>query len=759
MKTLSLIVLLGLLFVTFDASNAQTQTLLEIVTSRSDTTKFAEHALVDSNIFQLLNETNANKTVFAFSDTGYNSTHVVPIQLAYHISSDVRRSTAFVNGELIASYYFNDTLLPQDKPQQLKLNVNTSDAYVNGKRIVVKDIEASNGVLHIVDEVLDLPGPVSDVTNAQFSALNGLINLLDPQTAYALDNDAGITFLAPSNDAVTSLPAAIVTYLTTDPASVGDFPDIKVDLTNILLNHLVENGTLYSADITTGSTVVTRSGETLTFQVNNEEISIVDITQNTTTQVFSKDILTANGVVHGITNVIVPSTFEFSVKKLLIGLDRKLLFNVTEQNGLFTGPCTVFAPTDAAIVAYLNANPSLSALDVASYHIVSGLFPENLFSEGLLLNTLFSPPTLSVPQKIKITKVSDAWYANGVKLSAPNSATNGYVYLLDEVVNIPPSIPRRLEGFDNLGTLRTALNASGIDLGSLSNITLFAPTNESFEALPAGFLQYLTSPPGVTLLGHVLKNHVHPGAVYSADIVANQTIATLDGSTLAVEVTYDKDVKTITVGGAKVTEADILSSNGVIHIIDAVLADTPNLAISTSDLLHILTPRFFGLLSNSTISHYLQNDSVSFLAPTEAAMDKFNLEGLTSEQVVSVLSNHIVLEVVAPTEWNRTKDYETANSKNFIRNTGDKKVALGEVGKSETGDSATWQQTSYSVVGGVPKARIYTIDNVLNRSEGSPALSIGAIIAIAVVAGLVAIVIIVFIIYKLTSSKTQYEEV
>ncbi len=96
--------------------------------------------------------------------------------------------------------------------------------------------------------------------------------------------------------------------------------------------------------------------------------------------------------------------------------------------------------------------------------------------------------------------------------------------------------------------------------------TVFAPTNAAFEALPEGALVELLKPENKGKLQTILKYHVLPGKVMAAD-VAPMEVASLEGRNITVGVDGEK----VMVDGANVVKTDVEASNGVIHVIDAVL--------------------------------------------------------------------------------------------------------------------------------------------------------------------------------------------
>jgi len=120
------------------------------------------------------------------------------------------------------------------------------------------------------------------------------------------------------------------------------------------------------------------------------------------------------------------------------------------------------------------------------------------------------------------------------------------------------------EGFS---TIVAALTAGGLveTLQGEGPFTVFAPTDAAFEALPAGLLDKLLLPENKDVLVAILTYHVVAGKVMAADIVAGD-VPTVEGSTVTLDT-----MSGVKVNNATVTTADIEASNGVIHVIDAVI--------------------------------------------------------------------------------------------------------------------------------------------------------------------------------------------
>lgn len=117
-------------------------------------------------------------------------------------------------------------------------------------------------------------------------------------------------------------------------------------------------------------------------------------------------------------------------------------------------------------------------------------------------------------------------------------------------------------------TLVAAVQAAGLveTLKSEGPFTVFAPTDAAFAALPEGTVEGLLLPENKDQLVAILTYHVLPGKVMSTDIAGPMSATTVQGTDL--DITTEGGVK---VDGATVVTADIETSNGVIHVIDAVI--------------------------------------------------------------------------------------------------------------------------------------------------------------------------------------------
>ncbi|MCY7293568.1 MAG: fasciclin domain-containing protein [Ferruginibacter sp.] len=169
----------------------------------------------------------------------------------------------------------------------------------------------------------------------------------------------------------------------------------------------------------------------------------------------------------------------------------------------------------------------------------------------------------------KKTEVSTT--ATDTSMVAQTPATTEEAGVMVGGANMVPSknIVENASGSSDHTTLVAAVKAAGLveTLSGAGPFTVFAPTNAAFSALPAGAVDNLLKPEMKKDLTGVLTYHVVSGAVKAADLKDGQKIKTVQGQELTVSV---KDGK-VMINGANVTTADVVSSNGVTHVIDAVL--------------------------------------------------------------------------------------------------------------------------------------------------------------------------------------------
>ena len=231
------------------------------------------------------------------------------------------------------------------------------------------------------------------------------------------------------------------------------------------------------------------------------------------------------------------------------------------------GPFTVFAPTDAAFAKVPKA--TLAALakhpaqlrSVLLYHVVPGSVTASDVAKLSSAKTLEGSSVL-----IKVNK--GGVFVNRAKVTTPDVlAGNGVIHVIDKVLIPPKNIVATANAAGRFTTLTALLKMSGLagTLAKKGPFTVFAPTDAAFAKVPKATLAALAR--NKARLRAVLLHHVVKGQVTAAQAMKLSSAKTLEGKSLEIRVKSGK----VTVGGATVTKADVLASNGVIHVINRVL--------------------------------------------------------------------------------------------------------------------------------------------------------------------------------------------
>jgi len=237
-----------------------------------------------------------NDAFSAFTNPNSNDMNAI---LANHV---VMGAAAF-RSDLTNTYYTTEAEFATD--ENLSLYVNTDDGVtLNGtSSVVMADIVASNGVIHTVDAVIDLPTVVTFATaDPTFSTLVQALTELTPGTDFvsvlsAQDGNGSdpFTIFAPTNDAF---------------ASLASIPG-EADLTPILQHHVVAGANVRSGDLSDGATATTLEGDMITINLPGTGDNIADITDgagNTGIGIDAVDVQAINGVIHVVDTVLIPDT-------------------------------------------------------------------------------------------------------------------------------------------------------------------------------------------------------------------------------------------------------------------------------------------------------------------------------------------------------------------------------------------------------------------------------------------------------------------
>ena len=246
------------------------------------------------------------------------------------------------------------------------------------------------------------------------------------------------------------------------------------------------------------------------------------------------------------------------------------------------GPLTVFAPTDDAfaklpagtVETLLKPENKDTLVSILTYHVVPGRLESGSVLKQKTLGTVNG-------QRAGIAmKNGKPMIDNAVIVATDVEATNGVIHVIDSVI-LPESknVLEIAKGANDFYTLAAAIEAADLVevLKGKGPFTVLAPTDEAFAKLPSGTLETLLKPENKDQLRQILLYHVVPGRVYADQVVKLEKAPTAAGVAAPISVTMTKGkaskkaAPTVRIGGAKVVKTDIDASNGVIHVIDAVI--------------------------------------------------------------------------------------------------------------------------------------------------------------------------------------------
>jgi transforming growth factor-beta-induced protein len=497
--------------------------------------------------------------------------------------------------------------------------------------VIITGAAATDGNQNVTDDAAvndsDEVGTIVEIaeSDGQFTTLLAALDAAG--LAGELDTGGPYTVFAPNDGAFAAIPAETLDALLADPEG---------DLTTILTYHVVE-GEYLSGDLAGLESIDTLSGVPLTITVEGDTISVdgaeviaADIVasngvihvidavmvpegvelpaaeapveepaeevteeateapveepaENVTEEVIEEPVeeMTEEPVVEEPVEEEEPTVVDCAVADgnftTLVAL-----LEVTGLNETLSDPelnVTVFAPTDEAfavlpapVVDFLVNNTAARDLlaDVLLYHVVNGTYTAADL-EGVDNLTALQNETLAINATDGNVTVNQANVT-----AADIECSNGIIHVIDGVLmpSIVPNmtITETAVADGNFTTLVTALNLTGLNatLSEPGPFTVFAPTDEAFDALPAGALDDLVN--DTEALTDVLTYHVVEGWYLAANFENITTLQTVNGANLTFTYTDGN----VTVNGANVTVADVHTSNGEIHVIDAVLLPPEN---------------------------------------------------------------------------------------------------------------------------------------------------------------------------------------
>ncbi|MEN1784176.1 MAG: fasciclin domain-containing protein [Bacteroidota bacterium] len=509
--------------------------------------------------------------------------------LSYHVVSGAAvTSDALVDGSDVGTVQGGSLGVSTDG------GVSFTDALGESASVAIADVVTTNGVVHVIDKVL--------IPQAAIDALNDAI--LFSITALAIDNPNLSSLVAALQAAEGDLPGVLsgggpFTVLAPTNAAFDAFLDgtplsevPTAVLTQVLLNHVIA-GEIAANDLVTAGTgyaSTLAAGPTEDTNISIYYDATDGVQFNGASSVVTPDVIASNGIIHVVDAVIdIPNIVDHALANdnftSLVGaltddgntVDFVSVLSSTEE------VYTVFAPVNSAFAAF--TNPDGNALqDILLNHVIGGAVATSGSLSNSYANTL---ATYAEGENLSIyINTDDGVTLNGISAVAVADvvASNGVIHAVDTVIDLPTvttfavADPTFSTLVSALTTLTPATDFAGIlsrtSDGNMDSIdppfTVFAPTNDAFDALDAI--------PEEGVLTQVLLHHVVGGAnVRSGDLVEGDNPATtLQGDDITIALPgSDDNIADITDGSGNsdigIIAVDVQANNGVIHVINKVM--------------------------------------------------------------------------------------------------------------------------------------------------------------------------------------------
>jgi len=505
------------------------------------------------------------------------------------------------------------------------------------------------------------------------------------------------TTLAPINEAFAAFDPAFLALLLT--------PGWRLHLVYLLDFH-VTTAQAFSIALPDGFELTMLNGEPLTVSIDSvtNSISFVNA-ENEGASVVQADIIASNGLVHTVDAVLSPSYFYRSI----IDLSRSTystVMNLALLSGL-DGPIrdgivTLFAPTNDAFNALpsstisrlISATGNQELQTLLLYHAVNAVVPIFLLQDGIVVPSAQGTELFFGVSADGIVTVNDATVIDA-NILANNGITHGIDKVLEPPVPTPPTptpptptptpptptpptpapstpttpspptptIPTEdtsttedpsiydvVSATSDLSTLKEGLDAAGLAaaLDSVTaSLTLMAPNDSAFAALPAGLLDTLFTPAFKKHLEEILVYHISDDVFTSQGLFDDKTIPTFNGEVVIFTVRSGSGF----FNEAGLVSVDIVASNGIIHKLNGVLL--PSFASRTVIDLAATYSTLMTLVEVVDLTDMLNTEEYTLFAPTNAAFEKLPQEDINflssaegKDDLTALLSYHVLDSVL-----------------------------------------------------------------------------------------------------------------
>lgn len=420
---------------------------------------------------------------------------------------------------------------------------------VNCARLIKPDQHATNGIVHVIDRV------ITAVSNNMNSIIDVNDDLETLRMAFAaaglntlLENEGQYTIFAPTNDAFDKIPRETLNRILGDPVALKD-----------LLSYHILKQLQCAESIVSGTAMETLQGTSLEVGCDGNQMTL-----NGKAIITKKDHLGTNGVIHYISEVLIPDS-------------AKTLLELAEGSSVSTAT-RLFV--DAGLSSHLTGSETLTMLAPLNDAFKEGvtmtpdmrrLMKNHILNQQLSSKSLYDGQELETLEGLRLRVFV---YRNNLCIENACIAAHDRVgryatlFTLDKVLTPPTgTLMDVLKADDRFSQLVGAIQIAGMTelLNQQGTLTFFAPTDEAFRAMPQAELNALMRNP--PQLSSVLRLHLAEGLLVSGGVSSHTRLTPLQGDKLEMGVRN----YTVYVNKVPVADADLMATNGVVHAVDAII--------------------------------------------------------------------------------------------------------------------------------------------------------------------------------------------
>uniref|UniRef100_A0A672GQ53 Periostin n=1 Tax=Salarias fasciatus TaxID=181472 RepID=A0A672GQ53_SALFA len=477
--------------------------------------------------WELLDEEVRSALVSNVNIELYNALH-------YHMVNKRLLTKDLRNGLTVTSMYNDLDLLINHYPNGV--------VTVNCARIIYGNQVATNGVVHVIDRVISAAGTTIQDTVEMNDELTTLLKLGQP---------GHYTLFAPTNDAFDKLGSDVLERLLSD----------KEVLQALVKYHLLDSVQCSEA-IMSGSSYQTLEGNNIEIGCDGDSLTV-----NGIKMVRTKDIVTTNGVIHLIDEVLMPDSAKQVME--LLGPSQSTFGDMVSELGIST---EMRGDADYTLLAPLNVafNDEVMSMDQRLFKIIlESHILKNKFGLGQLYNGQRLETIAGKFLRVFIYRTA-VCIENSCLIRGSKEGSNGALHLMRTFLK--PAEKTMFEILTENGGFKIFLSlmeTAGLTdvLRQEGDFTLFAPTDKAFAGLSDSDFDLLKS--DINALRTILLYHINNGIFIGGGLESGVTnlLKSLQGSNLRVMFAND----TMRVNSVQVPESDIMATNGVVHFVNQVL--------------------------------------------------------------------------------------------------------------------------------------------------------------------------------------------